>query len=121
MFWLFFIGAGGLILIGLLGLITRSHLIKLLLSLNILETGVNLLLVVLGYTNGAQVPIIHKGLDLSQAILFADPLPQALVLTSIVIGLGTTALALILIVNYYYKTGKLTLAKADHEKEDIDE
>ncbi len=121
MFWLFLIGSIGLVLIGVFGLITRSHLIKLLLSLNIIETGINLTMIVLGYQSGGKVPIIYRLLDITKPVNFVDPLPQALVLTSIVIGLGTTALALILIVNYYYKTGKLTLEKRDNEKEEIDE
>lgn len=121
MFWLFLIGSIGLVLIGILGLITRSNLFKLVLSLDILETGINLTLIVLGYQNNGHVPIIHSLLDISKPLAFVDPLPQALVLTSIVIGLGTTALALILIVRYYYKTGKLTLEVDPHEKEAIDE
>jgi len=96
---IFIINAFLIILIGIFGIITRNNIIKILLSLNILETGVNLLIVSLGYTATGTVPILSK--TMPNYINFVDPLPQALILTSIVIGFATTALGLAITVRYY--------------------
>ena len=89
---LLLLNAAALIMIGIFGVITRRNIIKVLLSINIFQTGVNLLLIGLGYIEGGEVPIITEGIK--KIVPFVDPLPQALVLTSIVIGFGTTALGL---------------------------
>ncbi len=96
----FLISAFSLILIGIFGLLTRKNIVKILLAVNIMETGVNLLLVGLGYFPGGRAPIITSSVSANN-LPFVDPLPQALVLTSIVIGLGTTALALAITLRYY--------------------
>jgi len=98
---LFILSAFSLILTGLFGVLTRKNLVKILLSLNILETGINLLVVSLGYFQGGKAPILTNSISAAQEMNFVDPLPHALVLTSIVIGLGTTALALTLILNHF--------------------
>ncbi|MQY76628.1 MAG: cation:proton antiporter [Spirochaeta sp.] len=95
------LSAFSLILTGIFGVLTRKNLVKILLSLNILETGINLLVVSLGYFKGGEAPILTTSISATQGMNFVDPLPHALVLTSIVIGLGTTALALTLILNHF--------------------
>lgn len=112
---LFLISAFALILTGLYGVLSRSNLIKILLALNILETGVNLIVVALGYVDGGTVPILTA--DSSAGTVFVDPLPHALVLTSIVIGLGTTALALTLTLRHFRRTGSLELTFRPAKKE----
>jgi multicomponent Na+:H+ antiporter subunit C len=107
---LFALSAFALILVGLFGALTRHNLVRILLALNILETGVNLLLVALGTFEGGSAPIITR--RVVSASDFVDPLPQALVLTSIVIGLGVTALALTMILRFYRRRGSLDLAAA---------
>ena len=104
-----------LALIGIFGMISQKNLIKILISLNILETGVNLFLITAGWSAEANVPIITGKLGVPAAVNFVDPLPQALVLTSIVIGLGITAVALALILRYYRKTGSLTLEPSEFQ------
>lgn len=96
----FLASAFSLMLIGIFGILTRKNIIRILLAVNILETGVNLLLVAFGYVPGGRAPIITGPISASN-LPFVDPLPQALVLTSIVIGLGTTALALAITLRYY--------------------
>lgn len=106
---LFGISAGSLILIGIYGVLTKTNLIRILLALNIVETGINLLIVALGYVEEGKTPIIQQVVEGDGALNFVDPLPHALVLTSIVIGLGTTALALSLIIRYYEQRKTLEL------------
>lgn len=96
---LFFINAFAVMLVGLFGILTRKNIIKILLSINILQTGVNLLLIALGWVENASAPILTAASGPSPVMV--DPLPQALVLTSIVIGFGTTAVGLVIILNYF--------------------
>lgn len=90
-----------LFLIGLYGIIVKRNLIKIVLGLMIMEYAINLLFALIGYREGGTAPIHSEGLG--GAVLFVDPLPQALVLTAIVIGLGTTALLVSFAVRIYEK------------------
>jgi multicomponent Na+:H+ antiporter subunit C len=106
---LFALSAISLVLVGLFGVISRNNIIRILLAMNILETGVNLFLVSLGYVPDGEAPILKAALGGTGQPRFVDPLPQALVLTSIVIGLGTTALALTLSLRYFRSHRSLEL------------
>ena len=107
---LFGLSAFALVLVGLFGALTKRNLVRVLLALNILETGVNLLLVALGTFDGGAAPIVVARVTAAGG--FVDPLPQALVLTSIVIGLGVTGLALTMILRFYRRKGTLELDAA---------
>ncbi|MDI3517224.1 MAG: multicomponent Na+:H+ antiporter subunit [Thermotogota bacterium] len=103
-----------LIAIGVYGLLSQRHLFKMLVSLSVLELGVNILLVSIGYSKDGVAPILTPP---EQIINPVDPLPQALVLTAIVIGVGTTALMSIIIVKIYKRTGTLDLSSNRGEDE----
>jgi len=96
-----FILAVILFLIGLYGVLVKRNLIKIVIALMIMEYAVNLFFALVGYRQGGTAPIISKGL--AGKILFVDPLPQAIVLTAIVIGLGTTVLLVSFAVRIYEK------------------
>jgi len=87
-----------LIIIGFWGLLSQKNIIKIIVSFTILETGVNILIVSLGYMRGRTAPIIdasvEQGPNHNVLNSIVDPVPQALVLTAIVIGFGVTALLL---------------------------
>ncbi len=89
-----------LLLVGLYGVLTKRDLIKIILSIGILGYAVNLLLILFAYRNNSIYPILSKGKEISPMV---DPLPQALVLTSIVIELGTTAMLVALAVKLFEK------------------
>ena len=93
-----------LFVLGLYGILTQRNVIKIIISLNILEIGLNLFIISVGYVDGAIAPIITSQNN-SSGLNFVDPLPQALVLTAIVIGVGTTALGLALAKKMYQKYG----------------
>lgn len=76
--------------IGAAGLILKKNLLMKLLSLSIVNTSTILFLVLIVYEQGDRAPIGSFG-----ATQMADPLPQALVLTSIVINFGVLALSLL--------------------------
>lgn len=84
-----------LILIGLWGMLTRRNLIKIIIGFSIIDTGVHLVMVAVGYLPGRTAPVIGETVPVGDAsALVVDPVPQALVLTAIVIGLAVTALML---------------------------
>ena len=90
-----YIGAFFLIVIGLAIIVLKSNLIKIVIGMGILDSGINLLLISIGYTNGT-APIFTDN-----SSYFVDPIPQALTLTSIVIGACVTALALSLVIKIH--------------------
>ncbi len=95
----FSIGAIGLIVIGLAGLMMYKNLFRMVLALVLLESGVNLLLILSGFKDLGVAPIFTADqLAAGTQVVMNDPIPQALVLTAIVIGVGVQALALALII-----------------------
>jgi multicomponent Na+:H+ antiporter subunit C len=89
-----------LFLVGLYGILTKRDLVKIILSSGIMGYACNLMLVLFGYRRGAVYPILEKGKEVAAMV---DPLPQALVLTSIVIELGVTALLAALAIRLFQK------------------
>jgi multicomponent Na+:H+ antiporter subunit C len=95
-----------LILVGLYGVVASRQTVKIVISLVIMQHGVHLLLLLIGYRDGGSPPIVDPGQSVTTfAGLSVDPLPQALVLTSIVIGLGVLALMVALCVRLYERYG----------------
>lgn len=94
-----------LILLGLYGALTRKNLIRTVISLDVIDLGVNIFLITIGYIKDGRAPIyvVGSGSLSDQAAHMADPLPQSLVLTAIVIGFGVTAVALTLVMRLYEK------------------
>jgi multisubunit Na+/H+ antiporter MnhC subunit len=92
-----------LLLIGLYAVVAKRSLIKIIIGFSLVEYAVNLFFALVGFKRDALPPIIT---DTRMARNFVDPVPQALVLTSIVIGLATTALMLALAMRIFekYKT-----------------
>ncbi len=78
-------------------LILRAHTFPLILGLGFLSYAVNLFLLASGRLAIGQPPIIEAGQ------LYTDPLPQALVLTAIVIGFAMTAFVVVLALSTYAK------------------
>lgn len=97
-YWLCFI----LFLTGLYGVITRRNLIKIAISLSVMEFSTFLFLALMGYREGGVAPIVDMADPVKQ---YVDPLPQAMVLTAIVIGLATTAMLMAVIIRIYRKYG----------------
>ncbi len=93
-----------LFLIGLYGIITNKNLIKIIMSLGISSNGIVLFFISFGYVKGGFPAIITEN-----TINFVDPVPQALMLTMIVINLCDTALALAIIVWIYKKFGTVNI------------
>jgi multisubunit Na+/H+ antiporter MnhC subunit len=91
-----------LFLVGLYGVITRRNLVKIAISMSVMEFSTFLFLALVGYIEGGVAPIVDPA---DPAKIYVDPLPQALVLTAIVIGLATTAMLMAVIIRIYRKYG----------------
>lgn len=101
-----------LILVGLYGVVVGRQTLKIVISLLIMQHGVHLLLLLIGYREHGMPPIVDPGQTLSSfAGLAVDPLPQALVLTSIVIGFGVLALMVALVVRLYERYGTFDITE----------
>jgi len=103
-----------LIVLGLYGLLTNRNVIKMIVSLNVMEIGLNIFIISVGFVYDGIAPILTST-NSSSALLFVDPLPQALVLTAIVIGVGTTALGLAIAKNIYSKYGTFNLDEVEEK------
>jgi multicomponent Na+:H+ antiporter subunit C len=89
------------ILIGIYGIISSETIIKSVFSATIIEAGVILLFLNLGALQGGMIPITD-GVN-----VIVDPIPQALMITTIVIGSTVTALGLILSIKVFHNNGSI--------------
>jgi multisubunit Na+/H+ antiporter MnhC subunit len=100
------------ILVGLYGALTNRNILRMIVAFAVANTGVNLVLVGVGYLRGRTAPILDEAVPATQAVeRIIDPVPQALVLTAIVIGVGVTALMLAYAYKLYQTKGTLNISK----------
>ena len=100
-----------LLTLGLYCLVAKKNIVKKILGVVIMDYAVNLYLIIIGYRNGGVAPIITKTMPTAMLERFVDPLPQALVLTSIVIGLGVLALMVSMVIRLYEKHGTFDMSQ----------
>ena len=108
-----------LFVIGLYCAVVKKNMVKIVLGIMIMEYAVNLFLIMLGYLTGGVAPILERSdLDVQTKAIAAnflsasvDPLPQALVLTSIVISLGSLALMISICIRTYAKYGTFDITE----------
>jgi multicomponent Na+:H+ antiporter subunit C len=98
-----YVAAVALFCVGLYAVITKSNLVKKFMGLNIMETAVFMFIVALGVVDGGDAPIMGHGAQPP----FVNPLPQALILTGIVVAVSTTALALSLVIRIWRQCGTI--------------
>lgn len=94
--------------IGLYCVLRKRNIIKIIIGLGIIEYAVNLFFVLVGYRMRGRAPILAKD---QEVLNIVDPLPQALVLTAIVIGLAVTALLVAIAIRIYEKYGTFDITK----------
>ena len=97
-----------LILIGIYAVLIKKNLIKIVIGMSIVDAGLHLLFVAIGYINNGTAPIFSPGNE-GRISEMVDPVPQALVLTAIVIGFATTAVALALVIRLYKHHGSASI------------
>ena len=104
-----------LFLVGLYGLIISRNIIKMVISLSIVEFSIFLMLVLIGYIADASAPVIVD-FPFSDSWVIADPLPQTMVLTAIVIALATNAMILTMAIRLYKKYGTFDIYEISNLK-----
>ena len=106
-------------MIGLYCVLVKKNLVKIVVGMAVMEYAVNLFFIMLGYRTGGMAPIVGPE-DLASPAgkvtetfiaRAVDPIPQALVLTSIVIGLGSLALMISLCVRIYQRYGTFDITE----------
>jgi len=103
---IYYLLAAGLLAVGMYAVLVKRNLIKIVMGMLIIEYAVNLMLILVAYRTGGQAPIVTEQMRVSPGP-FVDPLPQALILTSIVIGLALVALMVTLCLRLYQRYGTL--------------
>ena len=93
-----------LIVLGLYCIVAKYNILKTVIGLSIMDYGVNLLIITVGFNPGGTAPIFSFG-ELNPSSFFVDPIPQALTLTSIVIGACVTAMSLSLVIKLHEMYG----------------
>lgn len=93
---------GALYAAGLYMMMRRSF-VKLVIGLSLLGYAASLLIFTVNGVTRGQPPLVQEGMT-QPVEPFADPLPQALILTAIVIGFGVQAFALVLFKRTYQST-----------------
>ncbi len=100
-----------LILVGLYGILSKRNIIKIIVGFSLFDTGLHVLIVTVGYIKGGTAPILDSVVGTTDvASKIVDPVPQALVLTAIVIGLGVTALMLAYALKMYQAKKSLDIS-----------
>ena len=96
----------GLVVVGLYAILVKRNLVKKLIGMNIFQWSIILFFVSIGAKVGGKIPIIdahgaegaHQAVEAAQYI---NPLPYVLMLTAIVVGVGTTGVALALLLRIH--------------------
>ncbi len=90
-----------LTMLGMYVVMANANLVKKVIGLNIFQTAVFILYISMGELEGGTAPILSDAFT-----VYTNPLPHVLILTAIVVGVATTALALALTVRIYraYRT-----------------
>lgn len=94
--FLYMLGGVGLFIMGLYGVVRQEHLVRKILGINIMGNGVFVVFIATAYRNAAEFP---------------DPVPQAMVLTGIVVAVCATAFGLALVERLVRETGRAVLPR----------
>ena len=102
----------GVLFMAAVYLILSRSLLKVILGTGLLSHGAHLLILTMGGLGGTSPPVLADGVT-----DYADPLPQALILTAIVISFGVTAFMIVLFYRTYgeHKTDNMNLMKGNDE------
>ena len=99
-------------LIGLYGVACKKNIVKIIIGLMLMEYSANQLIVLFGYRKEGIPPILDSSMKATALIeKGVDPLPQAIVLTSIVIGLGILSLMVAIAIRLYQRYGTFDITE----------
>jgi multicomponent Na+:H+ antiporter subunit C len=99
-----------LVLIGFWGMLTHRNILRIIIGFSLIDTGIHIVIVSIGYVANRTAPIIDSALSPSEApSRVVDPIPSALVVTAIVIGLSVTAVMLAYAIRLYESKKTLSI------------
>ena len=101
----------GLFFIGIYGLLARRNIVKTVISLGIIQSAIILFFLTINYEEGKIPPIG----DVTTATA-VDPVPQALMITAIVIGVAVTAVSLTMFISLYHHYGTTNWLKVINKR-----
>lgn len=96
-----------LLTVGLYGMLLKRNYVKKVIGMTVFQASIILFFILLGFKEGGTVPVKDPALPLDQADAYINPLPHALMLTAIVVGVATVGVALSLLVRVYGGYGSL--------------
>lgn len=99
--------------IGLLCVVRKRNIIKIIIGIGIMAYAVNLVLILIGYRNEGRAPILVEGQTVRNIV---DPVPQAMVTVSIVLGLALTLFLVSVAIRIYEKYGTFDITKISRLK-----
>jgi len=106
-----------LMMVGFYIVIAQGNLIKKIVGLSIFQVSVFVFYISMGKVTGGTAPILDSKIE-----LYSNPLPHVLILTAIVVGVATTALAMALVVRIHSSYGTIEedeIQAIEHEEEDV--
>ena len=112
-YWVFIV----LMMIGFYVVIAQENLIKKVVGLSIFQVSVFVFYISMGKVDGGSAPILDDAVK-----IYSNPLPHVLILTAIVVGVATTALALALVVRINRAYGTIeedAIQAIEHDEEDL--
>ncbi|MDO9628914.1 MAG: cation:proton antiporter subunit C [Acholeplasmataceae bacterium] len=114
-----YLGGVALFIIGLHTVVTHKNLIKRVMGINIMATGIFLFFIAIGNVTGGVPPIIVDGVD----VVYINPMPSVLILTGIVVSVSITVYALSLVIRIYQTYGTIDqeeIVKIQNEEQTYD-
>ncbi|MBD5780619.1 cation:proton antiporter subunit C [Pelagicoccus sp. NFK12] len=96
-----------LLTVGLYGMLLKRNYVKKVIGMTIFQAAIILFFIQTAYKTGGTVPVKDEALPLDQADAYINPLPHALMLTAIVVGVATVGVALSLLIRVYGAYGSL--------------
>ena len=102
-----------LMMVGFYVVIAHDNLIKKVVGLNIFQVSVFVFYISMAKVQGGTAPILDAGIE-----TYSNPLPHVLILTAIVVGVATTALALALVVRIQNAYGTIEDDEIEGQEDD---
>lgn len=102
-YWMCFL----ILTIGLYGMLVKRNYVKKVIGMTIFQAAIILFFIIAGYKDEGTVPVRDPNLSTENVDAYINPLPHALMLTAIVVGVATVGVALSLLIRIYARYGTL--------------
>jgi multicomponent Na+:H+ antiporter subunit C len=93
--------------VGLYGMLMKRNYVKKVIGMTVFQAAIILFFIIAAFKDGASVPVYDKALGMENPEAYVNPLPHALMLTAIVVGVATVGVALSLLIRIHNRYGTL--------------